>query len=813
MYKTLLALMFLFSTSVFSQLIKPPKKLLTKKDCDNLTINESWLLKNSIYAKYGKPFENYELNAFFMKQKWYKANDNYNESKIKKMDIENINTLEEREGELNNLKIVNKNNEKFINLSTVYNLFQYPAFASEDQDLLKKNGFIVYPSDQTQLYHIYEDNDYKGIPSFVSVDAVLQMYHMYFDQTLKRIESVYLTNTLDTLLTFVINELESQKLNYSNDTIKNAIDFDLAVLGVSHYLLKGDSTFIKGRYRDIAFKEIQNCLEHEGFKYSELFKKNYDYSQYIVRGHYTRSLQLKRYFYAMMWIGNVGISLQNIDNSGLSILSSTIPDKVIRRNQIGSLILSNVLSTTSVNGKSLISYWGDIYEPTVFYVGVSDDVGPFELNELMDSLYTGKLKYEEYLDTHKIATLLTKLEEKSNGSIGKIGYQELQFRFMGQRFIPDSYIFQRLTNIDRPMPNSLDIMAGFGNEKAKSLMLTTYLPEWTDYKKELDSIIIENAKLNEEDWTKNLYYSWIYNLKALFDIKNNEDIPFFMQTEGWKTKTLNTCLASWSELRHNTILYAKQSMVVECGGGESETFKKWIPEPPKGYVEPNIEFYSRLKNLMERNINELEKRGLIDLELINNGNEFIGLLTFLHDVSVKELKNETISLQEYEQIQKIGSLLEDLTESITSLGSYENEFNEMSETENDEDYGYTNVNEPDKNMPVIADVHTANDSALEVGVGNAHEIYVLVEIEGKLKLTRGAIFSFYEFPHPINDRLTDEKWQNILKQGKEPPQPEWINYKSKKTKGPDIIPLYKPEFGPSSTTEPGWHNVSYDTGC
>ena len=43
---------------------------------------------------------------------------------------------------------------------------------------------------------------------------------------------------------------------------------------------------------------------------------------------------------------------------------------------------------------------------------------------------------------------------------------------------------------------------------------------------------------------------------------------------------------------------------------------------------------------------------------------------------------------------------------------------------------------------------------LEVGVGNAAEIYVVVPIEGKLYLTRGAVFDYFEFIG--NERLTDE---------------------------------------------------------
>jgi len=78
-------------------------------------------------------------------------------------------------------------------------------------------------------------------------------------------------------------------------------------------------------------------------------------------------------------------------------------------------------------------------------------------------------------------------------------------------------------------------------------------------------------------------------------------------------------------------------------------------------------------------------------------------------------------------------------------------------------------------MAVVADVHTSLGDTLEVGVGPAAEIFVVVPVGGKLYLTRGAMFSYHEFIHPASDRLTDEKWQEMIKEGKNPPQPEWTN--------------------------------------
>jgi hypothetical protein len=76
-------------------------------------------------------------------------------------------------------------------------------------------------------------------------------------------------------------------------------------------------------------------------------------------------------------------------------------------------------------------------------------------------------------------------------------------------------------------------------------------------------------------------------------------------------------------------------------------------------------------------------------------------------------------------------------------------------------------------MALVADVHSSDADCLEEAVGHAFVIHAIVPIEGKLYLTRGATFSYYEFRHPLSDRLTDEQWQQMVKSGKLPKRPEF----------------------------------------
>src|SRR5262249_46385749 len=65
--------------------------------------------------------------------------------------------------------------------------------------------------------------------------------------------------------------------------------------------------------------------------------------------------------------------------------------------------------------------------------------------------------------------------------------------------------------------------------------------------------------------------------------------PEAMRTREWALKTVNTQLASWAQLRHDTVLYAKQSYtgVPACSY-------------PAGFVEPLPQFWERFRTMAAR---------------------------------------------------------------------------------------------------------------------------------------------------------------------------------------------------------------------
>jgi hypothetical protein len=75
--------------------------------------------------------------------------------------------------------------------------------------------------------------------------------------------------------------------------------------------------------------------------------------------------------------------------------------------------------------------------------------------------------------------------------------------------------------------------------------------------------------------------------------------------------------------------------------------------------------------------------------------------------------------------------------------------------------------------PVVAVVAGAGDVVLEAGTGYIDRIYVIVPIEGEMQVAQGGVYSYYEFPQPRDDRLTDEAWRERLAGPDAPSLPAW----------------------------------------
>lgn len=636
-------------------------------------------------------------------------------------------------------------------LSNVVNAEQFGEFSKEQLELLTANKFVVNPTKEEQLFHIYEYNQYDELPSFITTDSVLQVYHIFYDYYLRTLENEKLLYILEQLTDEMLVKSVEIYNSIENEEIKQIQLKNIAVFATAQLCLEKDLTEdIPKEAKELAQKEFALIREHNGFENSAIFPYELDYSQYIPRGHYTRSDDFKRYFKAMMWYGQAPFPLYIEE------------DKERNTEQTLQALL---IAYTVHNDKVIYDKWENIYEPTNFFVGNSDDLGIYEYGELLFRVYgkdsdLNKLNDPKKLDSiYKLAEKLPepKIKSKYTSVTTPVGKQ---FRFMGQRYVLDAEIIQELVEpITRPVPSGLDVMGVLGSKRAEQIQMEKEkvqsqngYPIWDEYPLKFKEYKEKFSKITEEEWKSNMYQGWIWTLKGYLE-PFKEGYPSFMTNEAWEDKDLNTALGSWSELKHDTILYGKQSGA-EMGGWDMVA---------KGYVEPNIEVYEKLLWLTNFSRENLKVRDLSVESIDEKMVKFEELLEFLINCSVKQLRNEVLTEDEYYRIGYYGGTIEELSASFAGEGLRWFEI----------------TSETDKNMAVIADFHTIAPNELspggymEAGVGSAYEIYVVVPIGEELYLTRGAVFSYHEFIS--TERLTDETWQQLIKEDKNPPMPEWTD--------------------------------------
>jgi hypothetical protein len=440
-------------------------------------------------------------------------------------------------------------------------------------------------------------------------------------------------------------------------------------------------------------------------------------------------------------------------------------------------MIVRALHNVRVGGEPALDAWERIYEPTAFFVGTADDLTVYDYAAVAQETYGGLPDPSALADEARLDSFMEAARKLRPPAIvgGFVTDQEdpeevtQGFRFMGQRFIPDSYMFQQLvySNVGvyqgdgapftlspsmagpiRGFPRGLDVQAALGSLRALEILTAEGDTDYIGYAEQLAKLQAEFAALPDEQWTANLYWNWLHSLSPLLERKG-EGYPFFMQSPAWADKDLHTWLGSWAELRHDTILYAKQSYT------EFATAMPPEPQPVRGYVEPQPQVYARLAALTAQMETGLGDRGLLHGEVADKLARMKDLLLALKTISEKELAGEALTEEEYETIRFIGDTLESLTS-----------FSEEVEGEI--------TSEADERMALIADVHTDPNTGqvLEEAVGDAFPIYVVVVVDGQQVVTMGGVFSYYEFRWPMEDRLTDEAWQEMAPK---PDRPAWTS--------------------------------------
>jgi hypothetical protein len=665
----------------------------------------------------------------------------------------------------------------------------------EEREKLGRNGFVLVDHDQrytfgSMYYAIYT----RDLPVLVTTDSVLHAMHATYDELLQELEATFFTAAIDDALAKSHEALPAAKAEFSGMQ-RNLEDVDL-YLTVARNLLIGagapslsgppprvDTDFWNGQLlmsskfgQDDKVLEILNLVQSKKLqlpgndKLTSIYggERAIDYSQFQPRGHYLKSPALARYFRAMMWLGRA--------DTGWNVLppdaESGIESDSARELRDAALLTHMLQKSGGIGPLKQVS---DIVD---FFVGESDNLTAFQLRDLMAQ--KGIASPRDLSSSETLDVLQGALRK------GDLGTQQIRsqvvmsdpedlyqvpppscFQLFGQRFTIDSFVLSKVVfdsiifqgnKIERWMPSGLDAMFALGNDAALPLQKD----EIAKYPYAANLLASRElvGKLNPDVWQRNLYNVWLDALRSLnADLAAEKNLPETMRTEAWRRKQLQSQLASWSELRHNTILYAKQSYT---SGAKCEY--------PSGFVEPYPETYARIKffadeaarrigaaefTLENRDLSKMKKKQLDFLKQMGE------TLTQLESLAKKELAAEPFNDEERQWFKGL------IDAGHMSGGPrYDGWYCRLY-------YNPYNCGEWD---PTVIDVHTDpnSKSVLEVGVGGCNFLIAAIDNESDRMVYVGPAYSYYEFTNPAEQRLTDLQWQKILEGKDVPPRPEWM---------------------------------------
>lgn len=699
--------------------IEPPIINLNQS-LENKSLSELALLGNTILAMKGHLFRDAIFLKYFRSMPWYQPpywDDNFTVD-LNDAEKQFTNRIDIRVGEL---RKENLNDLKMANPKNIINTFQWDKLSSSANGKLSDHGFVIDKGNYNQLFEIYEQNKKESIPSFITTDLILQQMHVFYGTLENEIEEVYLTYILKSILEIINQELYASYEKTLDPNVERSIEENLLYYSIPYAVITNKKNNLIGSYNELYYEELGKVLAGEGVGSKIMGNDQLDYKIFKPTGHYTKNDRIQKYFKALTWLQKISLCLSDENDFSNAILIAYIINKKPElKNKYKQYI---ELKTYFSSKKEQFTLW-NLAEI------MSNIEGVKRLEDLYSERVTEAIK-------EKLNIVGTKKDCQLTVSLMPLEYQNL-------------YTDLRELVKSGTSPSSIDLFAALGNSSAMAIfeanseeteMSTNYL---TDITENLVSISTQENALSMD---------WISTLLTSFN--DTRDGPEFMNQSPWKRKELNTAMASWIKLNQRINLKAE--------GKRSTDNKPDFSDRSvlKGYVEPNIVFWNSAITILNNTKIFLDDRNMLSVKSSGNISSLIDRVTFLKDISEKEIGGISISDEEYDKISNLGKEVNEFTLKLINPN-----YNTSNQQLSGNDFCIafaTNIHAGGRGNNLIG------------GVGLANGILVIVEIEGYLYLTRGAVFSYYELTDHNTPEISQRQWKKILSGDNAPKSMSWMS--------------------------------------
>ena len=616
----------------------------------------------------------------------------------------------------------------------------------------------------------YEETEARDTISVLAYDLTAKYNWLALQEENPELKEIYQFLaaywTIPTILTPPVDDLKKQQWEYGlpedmNDTELKEFIMQRANIYADNF----EKRFPKSKYATAIVDTVRDILDasnsqwgdHLILAFSPDFIEDHqilqNYTMYQPRSHYTDSNWLKTYFMAAKWLMREKFYYwdENLVKAAL-VMASQLDDTELTNMRQFSDMIENLV-------------WTD------------DDL---TLNWLMDRAKKNNLTQSEQiiknLTKENIDELSDLVHQKIASSQYLVNYTwEVSegewktmtdgFVFFGEKFTLDGYLFdlntawstqdefQTKPNIQTALmvPDILEwnslanelVKLRLKNKNAAWEVTDRQLASYDDVK--ADSIKKVTEALKDSKVVNNTYHRWLNALGRLIS-KVDENAPYFKQSRAYALKNLVTYLWSYTELKHDTLLYVKQPMMAELGWGGMWDCEIVVEAPalpvPKWYIEADIDLIDELLKLTNET-----KKYYNDTAYQNLYNQFETILERLKTMVQKQMKNEKISDEDFEWMRNLDWDLYSIVGPVKA--------------------DYSNPTNKENRWSLIADIFTSEkNNVLYEAIWRPALMYLMVSDTNGSRVVVWPVFTQYEFytnEAPIttsnSSRFTDEDWQ------------------------------------------------------
>lgn len=623
------------------------------------------------------------------------------------------------------------------------------ALDAAELDKLGEHGFAIskrqtFANMAYGLKTIYAND----LPVYISLDAILDAVHGSYNAILKRVETEVLTRDLHTLLT------SARTRNASAPAAQTRKDLDF-YFSVALGLLDAKPVApVAGADAAAINDAVAKATAASGIQEITLFgvPRKVDFSQFTPRGHYADTMELTQYFRAMMWLGRTDFRLIETKSNG---------ERVFHRRQ-----LEAVLALRDTVKDDAADAFERIDAVVTAFVGDHDYMQLEEVDALLTDLGASTSSDVAKLSDEKIAqTIIEKgygaqqiasqVIFKDPSALTETFPLDRSFALLGQRYVVDSHVFSDVVYDRvvpppgkqlRVLPDPLDAAyAALGNSAALPLLREQL--ERYGYAPQLERVRALIDAHDAEFWDGNLYNIWLSALRVASQRPAADAaVPKVTRTEAWSRRILNTQLGSWAQLRHDTILYAKQSYTAGI-----------LCEFPDAYVDPYPEAFARVAAFATHGKKIATLLGSTQSsELVTRMNEYFDELAsvsnILRDMAEQQQKGVPFNAA---QMAFVNDAVKTGMGVCGGPTPYQGWYARLLFTRDDSEM-----------KPIIADVHTdpggdRPPKVLHVATGLPRFMVVTVDTCMGPRAYAGVSFAYHEVIPAGLKRLNDMEWRQM----------------------------------------------------